>query len=327
MAQAIPENSYITVLIYAHGQDLIDQPIDYDRLPVHIRKLTIAGRSGSFGWGLPIFPEGIFHRFQSAKLANPSMRFDRLLQVVRDQLRDTAIPDELQTAVESYHQDQSDRNARGMPLDDYVPHVMPQLSDWFQFTSASYDHNYDFNNAKGMNFGIWILDSNHVGLSLKKPKDIYHPETKSQNLDWQVGPSILTSAEMVYRGAPASQAVRMTTLAQRLRAKYQVANVNFIDISCRYVAEQDLPLLDDKVASALVTATPRVAGVPNVKRVTGIGKESKPLPLGWVEHVDHEGMIYYYNPRTGETSWIFPSYRGGKKTSKKRNSRNRRSRK
>jgi hypothetical protein len=251
MSKAIDPLSYITILIYAHGTDMLTKKVSTP--DISLRKLTMAGKSGTLNWSLGSFPEGIFHRFQSAKLSNPGMRFDHLLQVVRNDIRETQIPDQLQSA----YQNSSD-------LDKLIS-VQPELSEWVEFTSASYDHTYDFTQKIGENlpFGIWILDSSNVGLSLRHPKDIYCVSKRAQSVNYMKGDSILYGYEMggfdQFEQSIPAQAITMSELATRLSLKYGVANVNIIDLSCRYVPPEEFHLLDDKVPSHLVSATPRVS--------------------------------------------------------------------
>jgi hypothetical protein len=99
---------------------------------------------------------------------------------------------------------------------------------------------------------------------------------------------------MRYNEIQPTYKVRMSELSERLALKYNVANVNFIDMSCRYVCPSRLEQLDDKPPSRLFTATP-TASTPHSIPTVGIDKEYAPLPAGWTEHTDQQGRKCYKN--------------------------------
>jgi hypothetical protein len=307
MSSYIDPLSYITVVIACHGNDSPTQRLN-PLEGVSIRKLTMVGRSGTAYFKLDGSQEEIFNTFQRVKASNPGLRFDRMLEMVRDQLRASELPRMLSlssTLIERMVIEEMKKT--GAPNSVYSTNVKSDVSDWVQYTSTQYEHIYSFEDTTGeQNHGIWIVDSSHVSLSLREPKDIYCSYTKSQGLSWEKGPSILISSEMYYRGVQPTQPILISELARRLAVKYRVSNVNFIDLSCRVLSSPHFVMPDDSTPSYLVTATPRANGARNIKPVIGVAPKSRTLPTGWEEEKDRSGNTFYRN-LAGRVSYTFPS--------------------
>jgi uncharacterized protein Smg (DUF494 family) len=308
MASYTDPLSYITVIIAAHGNDSPTQKLN-PFVGVKIRKLTMVGQSGTCYMAMEGFQQQIIEIFKRVKTENSGMRFDHMLERFRDELRKSSMPRGLtlyDTFVQGLVVEEMKRT--GNTSSGYILTAPAKESEWVQYTSAQYEHNYDFTDPTGNdNHGIWIVDSSSIPLSQMKPKDIYCSYTKFQGKSWQTGESILNGSEMYFGGQQPTQIIQISELARRLSEKYHVANVNFIDLSCRSLSPSDFAHLSDATPSFLVTATPRTDGAFNTKPVIGIEQpRTQPLPLGWTEQKDQAGNTFYQN-LAGRTSYSFPT--------------------
>jgi hypothetical protein len=202
------------------------------------------------------FQQQIIEIFKRVKTENSGLRFDHMLELVRDELRKSTIPRGLSlstTFIDRLTVEEMKRT--GNTSSGYSLSAPATESEWVQYTSAQYEHNYDFTDETGgQNHGIWIVDSSYIHLSQMKPKDIYCSYTKFQGKPWQTGESILNGSEMYFGGQqPTQKRIKISELARRLAEKYLVANVNFIDLSCRSLDPSNFEHLSDLAPDASLT--------------------------------------------------------------------------
>ena len=271
------DQSFVTVIISAHGEDLKNDKA----LPPQVqtlRKFTVSGKCGHLNYSCKPLEDTIFDISQQLALS-PHIPFTEKLEILKTELKTHSynFSEELQHAYELQPADVKAKNTS-----------CPHADDWFSTSQVRYNHRYSFraNNPavpwERDDFGIWLVDGSPHILRSEQRLRSYNPKNS------------ITSRI----GLPAWDFdITLFELANRLKQFFHVKYVNFIDLSCRF-REVDrswtsrlssLFWSDDVPSAELSEITPR-AGVerPIIEMMNGIEIEimdEQPLnmPAGWVK--------------------------------------------
>jgi hypothetical protein len=297
------DQSFITVIIGAHGEDLQNDIATPSQVRT-LRKFTVPGKCGHLNYMCKPLNDTIFDISQQLALS-PHIPFTKKLKTLKTELKNHNynFSEELQHAYER-------QSAEVKAANTSCPHA----GDWFATSQVRYNHRYSFNvNNPAVpwerdEFGIWLVDGSPDILQREQRLRSYNPK----------------NSIMCRIGLPAWDfEISLFELADILKRFFKVKYVNFIDLSCRFREvdrswtarlKSGLSSLfwssDDVPSAELSEITPR-AGVERPTIVmNGIEIEiieQSNLPAGWVYGRNIIDNTYaYVNPSTGEVSVDFP---------------------
>ena len=295
-------NSFVTVLIGAHGMELRDERATPEQKQT-LRRLSMAGKSGMLSLqGIPnIMPTIFYHAHELSK--NTHMPFTEKLKQLSMLMCDMGFNEQLQKAHEV------------TPLT--VKCKAPTKDDWFLTSQVKYNQLYVFSVNDESNpwerdaFGIWLLDgSDHV----LKTVD-FDPTKEKNNIMRQLGlPSVWPLQKDEQPTQKYAFSTTMFELETRLKDRYGVKHVNFIDLSCRYNPKT----LFQRVSSLFVNSSDddEMEAVPDeILEQVDVGgvvveilkKQPRRLPSDWkYVKIQRNGAYVYANMVTGEISRDFP---------------------
>jgi hypothetical protein len=296
------DESFVTVIIYSHGRDLrSDRATDVQKNT--LRKLTVPGK-GMLGWhGAENLMPSIFYGAHVLS-KNPHIPFTEKLKLLSNYLYTLGHNDSLQNLYEKNSEPyRKISNAS-------------TKNDWFLTSKVTYNHLYVFSVNEESNpwerdaFGIWLMDgSEHVLRTVD-----FDPTKEKNNIMREIG---LPVWPLKKDDLPTEKYEFSTTifdLEKRLKTRYNVKHVNFIDMSCRhspktlfkrafswFVNSSDDDDMDDVHDEILEQAT--VGGVV----VEILKKQPQRLPSDWkYVKIPRNGEYVYANIETGEISRYFP---------------------
>ena len=291
-------NSFVTVIISAHGADIRGDPATHEQHET-LRKFTVAGKSGHLAYNVKSLTDTIFY------LAHELAKFDHVsftekLKVLKEQLlKERRLPIAQQSAFEG----EPDANKATL----YAS--FPNVADWFHTSHVSYNHKYDFmvnysrNPWELTELGIWLVDGSPRVMQRFKDEPI--PDTMKyydimELLDLPKWPGTTST-------------IKLFELADRIQRKFGVKYVNFIDLSCRYIDRYMSSDEPDDVRSA-EASEPRRAHDPVMHPIGDtemeiVDTQPTQLPDGW-KYVKNpaDGKYLYANTVTGEISVDFPNF-------------------
>jgi hypothetical protein len=210
---SVDEHSFVTVVIYAHGLDLITIKAN-DRQRSEFRKLTTAGKCGNLGYNITSVNDAIFNLSEEFA-QKPHIPFAKKLDYIVDRLREHPenLKGQLQNAYESLESKKKEYS------------VCPVEDDWFSASQVSYNHQYIFRSTypnedwEREEFGIWFVDGSPGAQQIAKFKGKKVNITKEFGMgDWDFDTYLFE-------------------LGREIQQKYKVKYVNFIDVSCRFSHE------------------------------------------------------------------------------------------
>jgi hypothetical protein len=238
--------SFVTVIIEAHGSDLKQVRADPEQNAT-LRKLTVAGKCGNLVPCCGQMDESLFRVTAALAREDRHSTSAKKLQIVREYMRDPifSFPDALQ-------------HKFVVNLPEVFARVNPKESDWFSVSKVKYDHSYAYtvndesNPWERRDFGLWFADGS---LRAQKIAGFRHdggPSYRCDILEQIIDPAILPEEGKFFNFK-----ITMFELAERIKKKYGVKIVNFIDISCRNVPPPNYPRL-----KKFVRGTRRLLGLP-----------------------------------------------------------------
>jgi hypothetical protein len=297
------DNSFITVIISAHGGDILDEPAT-DKQRKTLRKFTVPGKSGHLAYNVKSLTDTIFY------LAHELAKFDHLSFTEKLKLLKEYLLKERRLQL-------TQQGAFDSEPDDIKPILFasfPIITDWFHTSQVSYNHIYKFmvNNPANpwelTECGIWLVDGSPR--VMQDFKDEPTPDTMKyydimELLDLPKWPGTNTTTTLF-------------ELADRIQRKFGVEYVNFIDLSCRCVYSRMGTSLvaSDDVRSA-EASEPRRSHDPVMHPIGDtemeiVDTQPTQLPDGWM-YVKNpaDGTYLYANTVTGEISVDFPNVPSG----------------
>jgi hypothetical protein len=195
----------------------------------------------------------------------------------------------------------------------------PTKHDWFSTSQVKYDHLYAFCVNDESDpwerdvLGIWLLDgSEHV----LKSED-FKPTKEKNNIMHQL---VLPYVWPLTHDQPTKTHTFSTTmfdLETRLKHRYRVKHVNFIDLTCRYNPKTLLQRAsswfvqssDDDEMEDVPDETLEEVDVGGGVVVEILKKQPRRLPENWkYVKIIRNGAYVYANLKTGEMSPDFPKY-------------------
>ena len=307
--------TFVTVIIKAHGSDLKKVRADPEQNAT-LRKLTVAGKCGILVPSCREVDQSLFHVTATLAAEDRHSSSAEKLYLVQEYMCNPlfSFPRRLQ---------------RGFEVGDptVFARVNPKESDWFSVSKVKYDHSYEYKVNHETRpwergeFGLWFADGSP---DAQKIADFRHDGSPLYRCDIlkQVIPEVLPEEGKFFNFK-----ITMFELAERIKKKYGVTIVNFIDISCRNVPPPTylnkilratrqllrLPptspgssdLSDGGLSPMAQRASPdpptiinfdgRVFEVHEVPSIRGIISQS--VPDGWIygKFIDN-GLAYYINP-------------------------------
>ena len=304
MARA-DDDSFVTVVVNSHGRELKHIKATREQ-NLTLRRLSMAGKSGMFAWGeIENLMSTIFHNAHVLS-KNPHMPFTEKLRKLSNHLCELGFNERLQKTYES----------SGIEIRQECK--VSTASDWWLTTKVKYDHLYDFTVNDPLYpyeiyaFGIWLVDgSEHV----LKSED-FNPTNEKNNIMHQLGLPVwpLTKDQIPTENYEFS--ITLFKLATRLKQRYGVKHVNFIDLSCRsnpkswfrrmsswFVQSSDDDEMEDVPDETLEEVDVHGTAIQILK------KQPRRLPANWkYVKIQRNGAYVYANLETGEMSPDFPKY-------------------
>jgi hypothetical protein len=263
----------------------------------------MAGKSGMLSLhGIPNMMSSIFyHAHELSK--NTHMTFTEKLKKLSMLMCDMRFNEQLQKAHEV------------TPLS--VTCKTPTQADWYLTSQVKYNQYYVFTVNDESDpwerdaFGIWLIDgSEHV----LKTVD-FNPTKEKNNIMRQLGlPSVWPLQKDEQPTQKYAFSTTMFELETRLKDRYGVKHVNFIDLSCRYNPKT----LFQRVSSLFVNSSDddEMEAVPDeILEQVDVGgvvveilkKQPRRLPSDWkYVKIQRNGAYVYANMVTGEISRDFP---------------------
>lgn len=288
MASALQsfDDSFVTVLINAHGRDITEDKAKPDQERT-LRKFTVPGKCGHLTYSSKALLDTIFdisyHQF-----ATQSIPFTEKLKMLKTQLiQKYKFNELLQEMYECQPKSVKDKNTS-----------CPTVNDWFSPTQVSYNHQYSFmaydrtDPWENSQFGIWQVDGSNYTRIHKKHSimdNIGIPRWDATGIPkW---PYDITLFE----------------LANRLKQFFNVKYVNFIDLSCRYVAPVASGVSDNVTSAELRDITPKGQRLTFLPSQLEIMDKQPHLPPNW-QYVKNpkDGNYVFYNTTIREISTDFP---------------------
>ncbi len=295
------DNSFVTVLINSHGRELRDERATSEQKQT-LRRLSMAGKSGMLsGQGIPnMMPTIFYHAHELSK--NTHMTFTEKLKKLSMLMCDMGFNEQLQKAHEV------------TPLT--VTCKTSTAADWFLTSQVKYNQYYEFsvnNDTEPWDRdGIWLLDGSERVL-----KTVDFDPTKEKN-DIMLQLRLLPSDWPLKKDDQSTENYTFSTtmfdLETRLKSRYNVKHVNFIDLSCRYNPKT----LFQRVSSLFVNSSDddEMEAVPDeILEQVDVGggvveilkKQPRRLPSDWkYVKIQRNGAYVYANMVTGEISRDFP---------------------
>jgi hypothetical protein len=298
------DKSFVTVLIIAHGRELkhIRATPEQNRT---LRRLAMAGKSGMLSLqGIPNMMPSIFYNAHVLS-KNPHIPFTEKLRRLSSHLCELGFNEQLQKRYEEWP----------MP----VICKAPTKHDWFSTSQVKYDHFYSFYVNDESDpwerdvLGIWLLDGSKDVL---KSED-FKPTKEKNNIMRQLGLPYVWP--LTHDKNPTENHTFSTTmfdLETRLKNRYMVKHVNFIDLTCRYNPKTLL----QRASSWFVNSSDddEIEDVPDEPLeevdVGGIAMQilkiqPRGLPSNWkYVKIPRNGVYVYVNLETGKISPEFPKY-------------------
>jgi hypothetical protein len=301
---ASADDSFVTVVVNSHGRELkhIKATVVQQKT---LRKLTEPGKSGMFAWsGIQNLTPSIFYNAHVLS-KNPHIPFTEKLRRLSNHLCELGFNERLQKTYEW-------SELKGQKCKVYT------ASDWYLTSQVKYDHLYDFSVEDALQpyerdiFGIWLVDgSEHVLQS-----GDFNPTKEKNNIMNQLGLPVwpLTKDQIPTENYEFS--ITMFDLATRLKQRYGVKHVNFIDLSCRsnpkswfrrmsswFVQSSDDDEMEDVPDETLEEVDVHGTAIQILK------KQPRGLPSNWkYVKIPRNGAYVYANLKTGEMSPDFPKY-------------------
>jgi hypothetical protein len=307
MASADDE-SFVTVVVNSHGRELKHIKATREQ-NLTLRRLSMAGKSGMFAWGeIENMMSTIFHNAHVLS-KNPHMPFTEKLRKLSNHLCELGFNERLQKTYES----------SGIKIRQECK--VSTASDWWLTTKVKYDHLYDFTVNDPLYpyeiyaFGIWLVDgSEHV----LKSED-FNPTNEKNNIMHQLGLPVwpLTKDQVPTENYENYEfSITLFKLATRLKQRYGVKHVNFIDLSCRsnpkswfqrmsswFVKSSDDEEMEDVPNETLEEVDVHGTAIQILK------KQPRRLPKNWkYAKILRNSAYVYANLKTGEMSPDFPKY-------------------
>ena len=295
------DNSFVTVLINSHGRELRDERATPEQKQT-LRRLSMAGKSGMLSLqGIPnMMPTIFYHAHELSK--NTHMTFTEKLKKLSMLMCDMGFNEQLQKAHEV------------TPLT--VTCKTSTAADWFLTSQVKYNQYYEFsvnNDTEPWDRdGIWLLDGSErvlktVDFNPIKEKNDIMLQLRLLPSDWPLKKDDQPTENYTF-------STTMFDLETRLKSRYNVKYVNFIDLSCRYnpktlgqrVAYWFVNSSDDDEMEAAPDEIMEQVEVGGV--VVGIlKKQPRRLPSDWkYVKIQRNGAYVYANMVTGEISRDFP---------------------
>ena len=302
MARADDE-SFVTVVVISHGKDLKSAKATVGQQKT-LRKLAEPGKSGMLAWdGIENLTPSIFHNAHVLS-KNPHIPFTEKLRRLSNHLCELGFNERLQKTYESSEIRQKCK--------------VSTASDWYLTSRVKYDHLYVFSVNDALEpyerdrFGIWLVDgSEHVLQS-----GDFNPTKEKNNIMNQLGLPVwpLTKDQIPTENYEFS--ITLFELATRLKQRYGVKHVNFIDLSCRsnpkswfrrmsswFVQSSDDDEMEDVPDETLEEVDVHGTAIQILK------KQPRRLPANWkYVKILRNGAYVYANLKTGEMSPDFPKY-------------------
>lgn len=292
------------MLIGAHGRELRQQKATREQ-NLTLRRLAMAGKSGMLSLHrIPNMMSTIFHNAHVLS-KNPHMSFTEKLRKLSSHLCELlGFNERLQKAYEE------------LP-ELSVTCKAPTKHDWFSTSQVKYDHLYAFCVNDESDpwerdvFGIWLLDgSDHV----LKTVD-FDPTKEKNNIMRQLGlPSVWPLQKDEQPTQKYAFSTTMFDLETRLKDRYGVKHVNFVDLTCRYNPKTLL----QRASSLFVNSSDddEMEDVPDeILEQVDLGgvvveilkKQPRRLPSDWkYVKIQRNGAYVYANMVTREISRDFP---------------------
>jgi hypothetical protein len=330
--------SFVTVIIEAHGSDLNKVRADAKQKAT-LRKLTVAGKCGNLVSPLAQMDESLFHVTAALAREDRHSSSAKKLQIVREYMRHPmfSFPDALQ-------------HNFVVNLPEVVARVNPRESDWFSVSKVKYDHSYAYtvndesNPWERRDFGLWFADGSPLAQNIAGFRHHGGPLYRCDILKQVIDPAILPD-----KGSFFNFEITMFDLAERIKKKYGVETVNFIDIGCRHVPPPAYPRLkkfatatrrllrlppttpvssdlsDGSLSPVAQRASPELPTIISfdgrnfeVHEVPAIrGLRTPDIPDGWIygKFIDTD-LAYYINPIEGrsisQSDWDVASFKKAK---------------
>jgi hypothetical protein len=307
--------SFVTVIVISHGKDLKSAKAT-DVQQKTLRKLAEPGKSGMFAWnGIENLTPSIFYNAHVLS-KNPHIPFTEKLRRLSSHLCELGFNERLQKRYESSEIRQKCK--------------VSTASDWYLTSRVKYDHLYVFSVNDALvpyerdMFGIWLVDgSEHVLQS----KD-FNPTKETNNIMQQLGLPVwpLTPDQTPTENYEFS--ITLFELATRLKQRYSVKHVNFIDLSCRSnpkswvrrMSSWFVQSSDDDDMEDVPDETLEQVDVGGGVVVEILKKQPRRLPENWkYVKIQRNGAYVYANLETGEMSPDFPKYEMSLRPIKRRN--------
>lgn len=313
--------TFVTVIIKAHGSDLKDQLATPEQKAT-LRKLTVAGKCGNLVPSCRELDQSLFRVTAALAREDKYSSSSKKLLIVQKYMRDPtfSFPRKLQSSFE-------------VSAPTVFARVEPRESDWFSVSKVKYDHSYEYKVNHETRpwergeLGLWFADGSPDAQKIADFQiDLDSPLYRCDILK-QVIPEVLPEEGKFFNFK-----ITMFELAERIKKKYGVKIVNFIDISCRNVPPPAYPRL-----TKIVRATRRLVGLQSPKssdlsdyglspmaqraspdpptiinfdgrefevhEVPSIrGIRSRPIPDGWIygKFIDTD-LAYYINEKDGRS--------------------------
>ena len=296
------DNSFVTVLINAHGRELRDERAKPEQKQT-LRRLSMAGKSGMLsGQGIPnMMPTIFYHAHELSK--NTHMTFTEKLKKLSMLMCDMGFNEQVQKAHEV------------TPLTETCK--TSTAADWFLTSQVKYNQYYELsvnNDTEPWDSdGIWLMDgSEHVlrseDFDPTKEKNDIMLQLRLLPSDWPLKKDEQPTENYTF-------STTMFDLETRLKSRYNVKYVNFIDFSCRYnpktlrqrVVSWFVNSSDDDEMEAAPDEILKQAQVGDIV-VEILKKQPRRLPSDWkYVKIQRNGTYVYANMKTGEISHDYPA--------------------
>lgn len=310
------DDSFVTVIVISHGKDLKSAKATVGQQKT-LRKLAEPGKSGMLAWdGIENLTPSIFYHAHVLS-QNPHIPFTEKLRQLSNHLCELGFNERLQKTYES----------SGIEIRQECK--VSTASDWYLTSQVKYDHLYVFSVNDKLYpyerdmFGIWLVDgSKHVLQS-----GDFNPTKEKNNIMHQLGLPVwpLTKDQIPTENYEFS--ITLFDLATRLKQRYCVKHVNFIDLSCRsnpkswfrrmsswFVQSSDDDEMEDVPDETLEEVDVDGTTIQILKN------QPRRLPENWkYVKIPRNGAYVYANLETGEMSPDFPKYEMSLRPIKRRN--------
>jgi hypothetical protein len=309
---AIADDSFVTVLIVAHGRELKHIKATREQ-NLTLRRLAMAGKSGMLSLqGIPNMMPSIFYHARVLS-QNTHIPFTEKLRSMSSHLCELGFNERLQNTYEE------------LP-ELSVTCKAPTKHDWFSTSQVKYDHLYDFTVNDESDpwerdvLGIWLLDGSKDVLE----SEDFNPTKEKNNIMHQLGLPVWP----LTHDQPTENHTFSTTmfdLETRLKNRYMVKHVNFVDLTCRYnpkswvrrMSSWFVQSSDDDEMEDVTDATLEQVDMGGGVVVEILKNQPRRLPENWkYVKIPRNGAYVYANLETGEMSPDFPKYEMSLRTTK-----------